>query len=387
MYAGEASVQETEAKVMRPWSAYDLAENWYGTDFRYYHGTVDPGPMKPAFVHALDEHVAAQKIPHRAKWYDAGHDLLYLVHRHGTVYKDFEDIRRQNRPAEVHLVSGDYRAARQHWLEVTRFARYPDLARLHGKVEGQSVELSTDNVAAFAVDLRELPATGEIQLKVDGVVVPTGNLASYGHRLHLVKSDSWRVGLPVSEPLAKRAGLSGPLTDPYYDRMIHVYGTPESGARGGAEEAGREGRARLAAVAVDGGAGGREGQRCDQRHGAGCAPRAVRHAGRQPDPRAAAGQAADSSREATRWSWGSKRYTGSGVGTRFLYPNPEAPGHYVMVMAAPTLDGVRRGHNLPDFLPDYVVYDASTTAVRGRLVPQKAPLARGFFDARWQLVP
>jgi hypothetical protein len=95
MYAGEASVSEPEATLMRAVSAYDLAENWFNTDFRYYHGTVDPGPMRPAFVHSLDAHVEAQGIPHRAKWYEAGHDLLYLVHRHGSVYGELEKLRRQ----------------------------------------------------------------------------------------------------------------------------------------------------------------------------------------------------------------------------------------------------------------------------------------------------
>jgi hypothetical protein len=84
---------------------------------------------------------------------------------------------------------------------------------------------------------------------------------------------------------------------------------------------------------------------------------------------------------------GDKRYTNKGVGTRFIYPNPEAPSNYVLVLAAPTLEGLRRVHNLPDFLPDYVVYDASSAAARPRLAPGKAPPARGFFDARWRLAP
>jgi hypothetical protein len=84
---------------------------------------------------------------------------------------------------------------------------------------------------------------------------------------------------------------------------------------------------------------------------------------------------------------GDKRFEGAGVGTRFIYPNPESPERYVTVISGPTVDGVRRGHNLPDFVPDYVIYDAKTTGERPRLVPTKPPLARGFFDAQWQLGP
>jgi hypothetical protein len=84
---------------------------------------------------------------------------------------------------------------------------------------------------------------------------------------------------------------------------------------------------------------------------------------------------------------GAKRYANKGVGTRFIYPNPEAPAKYVIVLGAPTLDGLRRAHNLPDFLPDYVVYDATTSGVRPRLAPARPPLARGFFNAGWSLEP
>ena len=82
---------------------------------------------------------------------------------------------------------------------------------------------------------------------------------------------------------------------------------------------------------------------------------------------------------------GDKRFEGDGVGTRFIYPNPESPERYVTVISGPTVDGVRRGHNLPDFVPDYVIYDAKSTGERPRLVPTKPPLARGFFDASWRL--
>ena len=38
---------------------------------------------------------------------------------------------RDPRPAEVRVVTGDYRANRQHWVTVTRIERYPRMAGLH----------------------------------------------------------------------------------------------------------------------------------------------------------------------------------------------------------------------------------------------------------------
>jgi hypothetical protein len=84
---------------------------------------------------------------------------------------------------------------------------------------------------------------------------------------------------------------------------------------------------------------------------------------------------------------GDQRYRGRGVGTKFVYPNPLQPNRYVLVQAAPTLEGVQGGHNLPDFLPDYVVYDATTTRSRPRLLFPDAPRALGYFDVAWQLDP
>jgi Putative esterase len=387
MYTGAGSVQEIEAKLMRPWSAMDLAENWFNTDFRYYHGTVDPGPMKPAYVHELDAVVEAKKIPHTGKWFEAGHDLLYLVHRHGSAYSEFESLRRQQRPAEVHLVTGDFRAARQHWLEVTRFTRYPDLARLLGKVAQDRVEVDAQNVSAFAIDLRELPVTtAELEFWIDGAKVARAGRATLGHRVHFFKGERWQLGLPPGQGLQKRAGLSGPITDAYFERMVHVYGTQRA-----------EHAAELEQIAQKGARGWPLWLWTVEQE-------VVKDTDVTPELAADAhlvlygtpGDNALLDRIMERLpirvagdavSLGSARFTSKGVGVRFIYPNPEAPGRYVIVQSGPTLDGVKRGHNLPDFVPDYVIYDAATAAARPRLVPQRPPLARGFFDASWQLAP
>lgn len=386
-YAGAGSVKEVEHKLMEPWSSLALLDNWRNTDFRYYHGDRDPGPMRPAYVKELDARVAAAGVPHRGKWYETGHDLLYLVHRHGKVYAELEDVRRQASPSEVHLVTGDYRAARQHWLEVTRIANYPELARVTGKLDAARLELTTDNTVAFSIDVRDLPKTeGDVlEIVVDGQRVYAGPREDLGHRAHVVlEGGKPRLGLPKASGLEKRPGLSGPLTDAYYDRMVHVYGTQRPENAKALEDLAKKGargwplwlwsveqeviadtavtpelmqRAHLVLYGTPG-----DNQVLDR-----LMPKLPI---RVDDSAVIAG---------------SQRYEQKGVGTRFIYPNPEAPSRYVVVQAAPTIDGVRRGHNLPDFVPDYVIYDATSASQRPRLVPSKAPPARGFFDAHWQL--
>ena len=384
-YAGEGSVAPLEAKLMRPWSAIDLAENWFNTDFRYYHGDVDPGPMKPAYVHALDRSLETHKIPHTGSWFQAGHDLLYIVHRHGKVYPELENVRRKPKPAEVHLVSGDYRAARQHWLELTRFQTYPELAKLVGKVSGARLDVTTQNATAFAIHLQEAPLSEErVALYVDGSSVYEGPRKQLGARVDLIKRAQWELGVPSRSGLAKRPGLSGPLTDAYYGRMVHVYGTQRA-----------ENVAQLKQLAEKGARGYPLWLwTVDQEV---IADSAVTPELAQKAHLVLYGTPGDNSVldrispklpiqvDGSSVHLGAHSYAQKGVGTRFIYPNPEAPERYVMVFSAPTLDGVRRGLNLPDFVPDFVVYDAASASARPRLVPGPQKPVRGFFGAAWEL--
>jgi enterochelin esterase-like enzyme len=385
MYAGPGSVTPLEAKLMRPWSAMDLAENWYDTDFRYYHGDVDPGPMKPAFIHELDAMLAKTKIPHTGKWFEAGHDLLYIVHRHGKVYGELLDVRRNPKPREVHLVSGDYRAARQHWLELTRFDKYPELAKLVANTDGARIDVTTQNALAFSLHMADVPLTGDtIQVTVDGAKVFEGSQAKAGPRLDFVKTSSWAVGTPRDRGLVKKSGLSGPQTDAYYGRMVHVYGTQrpenvaalkqlaEKGARGYPLWLWSVEQEVIADTAVT--------------------PEIAHNA--HLVLYGAPGDNAVLDRIASRLPIrvesdavvvGTQRVDTKGVGARFIYPNPEAPERYVLVFTGPTLDGVKRGMNLPDFVPDWVVYDAASASSRARLVPGPKKPLRGFFGASWQL--
>ena len=84
---------------------------------------------------------------------------------------------------------------------------------------------------------------------------------------------------------------------------------------------------------------------------------------------------------------GSQRFTGKRVGTRFICPNPLAPNRYLVVQAGNSAGAVAAGNNLPDFLPDYVIYDGKSSSRRPRGIFQRKrqPLASGFFDDRWQL--
>jgi enterochelin esterase-like enzyme len=378
-----------EQRLLHPLSGMSLLENAVNTDFRYFHGRTDTGPMRPAFVEELGRRIRALGVPFREQWYDLGHDLLYPVHRHGTIY-DGLTMRRNRRPKEVRVVTGDYRANRQHWLTVTRIDGYPALARARAVVEGDAAVVETTNVRAFSIDLRDAPlADGSVRIVVNGREAYRGERARLGHLVHLTRgAEGWRTGFPAPprDGTDKRPGLSGPITDAYFDAVAHVYGTADpsrTAALRRAAERGAKGwplwlwRVEQPVVA--------DTDVTDElvrtHHlvlyatpGANqTLERMIKELPIHVD-----GQGVQV---------GARRFVASGVGVKFVFPNPLATDRYVIVQAAPTPDAVDAGNRLPDFLPDWVVYDAASTRTRPRLVsdPRHAPLAQGFFDDDWRL--
>ena len=388
-YAG-GQPSTVEQTLLHPLSGMSLLENAAGTDFRYFHGRTDTGPMKPAFVEELGRRVRALGVPFKEQWYDLGHDLLYVVHRHGKIYDQLANVRRNRRPTEVRVVTGDYRANRQHWVTVTRIERYPELARVRAVVEGDTITIETANVRAFALDLRDAPlADGtRVRIRVDGAEAYSGERARLGHVIHLARNaGTWRTGFPATptDGLDKRPGLSGPITDAYADGLVHVYGTADptrTGALRSAAGRGAKGwplwlwRVEQSVVA--------DTEVTDEMmrthhlvlYATPGSNRVLDRMDRLPIRVDARGV-----------SVGHRRFEGVGVGVKYVYPNPLAPDRYVIVQAAPTPEGVDGGHRLPDFLPDWVVYDADSTRTRPRLVsdPRHAPPAQGFFDDRWRV--
>lgn len=379
------------ANVTR-YSGMHLTENSFNTDWRTYHGRVDPGPMRPAFVQQFEARVRELELPARITWYDTGHDILNLCHLRGNIYDVLSPVRRNPQPREVRLVTGDYHAPRQHWLTVTRITDYPELARLKGVVDGQVVRVETSNTSAFEVDLRDVPVEGEnVELVVDGDQVHRGSRGPLGHVAAVVRRDGhWQLGYP-SDPegsLVKRAGLAGPINDAYYGRMVHVYGTRDAAAepalRAAAERGSRgwvlwawdirqevikdtevtEALMREATVVLYGTAGSN----------------AVLERMRDRLPIRV---------ESDAVVVGSARYAGPDVGVRFIYPNPLAEGRYVIVQGGVTADAVARGNGIPEFLPDWFVYDRNTfrrsRAQSRHASPSAPPRASGFFDEHWQL--
>lgn len=385
-----ANARETplEQRLLYPVSGMQLAENAQNTHLHYYHGHEDGGPMKPRYVEAFTKHISQLDVPYEETWYDAGHDLLYLVHRHGRIYDSLAPLRRQHQPSKVRLQTGDYRAARQHWLEATAIDNYPQVATVRGEVEAGEVRIEASGVSGLSLYPREMPLRGteSATIRINGKSVYQGPVAALGHRFHVRRAgEGFEPGF-VDQAGRKRPGVSGPMTDAYFGPMLHVYGTQnpehtealktiaERGARGWplwlwnfrqpvvADTDVTETQLRSHHLVLYG----------------------------TPGDNALLERIADQlpiTIAADHVRLGKRKLTGKHVGAKFIYPSPLAPDRYVLVQAAPTVEGVARGNKLPDFLPDYVIHDAGSTGRRPRLLygTSNAPLAQGFFSDTWEL--
>jgi hypothetical protein len=388
-YTGGSPTRQ-ESQTMTAWSGMHLAENSLNTDFRFFHGSRDPGPMRPAFVRQMEEHMREIGLEPNVRWYDFGHDLLYLVHRHGRVYPEMARVVRNRHPEEVRVVTGDYRANRQHWVTVSRIEEYPELARVVARATDGALAVQTTNTLEVSLDLRDAPiGSGDtLRVEVDGTEVYSGARRSLGHvvRVHRGDDGRWRMGrLPAAQGLEKVPGLSGPLTDPYRDGMIHVYGTQIAEQTDGLRQAAQRGARgwplwlwnHQQRVVADTEVTPEMMQRSHLvLYGTpGSNLLIERFGGRLPIRVTESGILV-----------GTRRIEGSELGTRFVYPNPESPSRYVIVQAGMSVAAVGRGHNLPDFLPDWVVYDPRSAARRARLISgRNGQVAMGYFDRFWRV--
>ncbi|MBK7150418.1 MAG: extensin family protein [Sandaracinaceae bacterium] len=389
-YLGRTSA--TDRQVVTPWSGLHLAENSSNTRFYYYHGLTDGGPMRPEFVREFSRRMQELGVPNNETWLDAGHDILNMAMRHGRRF-DQLTAPRDPRPAEVRMVSGDYRAARQHWIEITRFAQFNTLGRARGRVNERALTLTTENVSALRLHVSDMPFTGEVRdevtLTVDGHEVYRGPREALGTHLQLARvGGTWRTGLlpHVAGRLEKRPGLSGPVGDAYFGRIVHVYGTQREGSTADLRAAAERGSRGFLLWGWD----IRQEVIPDTDAGQPQYRDATLMLYGAPGENAVLDALADRlpiRMDGAAVVVGQQRYAGADVGVRYIYPNPDNPAHYVIVSTGVNAGVIRAASNLPEFLPDWFVYNQATVRntqprVAGRRNPE---VASGFFDDHWQL--
>lgn len=299
---------------------------------------------------------------------------------------------RPQSPARVAFRSNNLRYDRSDWVRILRLERslaWGEVIATRKKTKNPLlVEVKTTGVAALELSEEQgplAPATRDaVRLKIDGETLdfPPGEPLRCERQ-----GGKWQRGAPEIPGLHKRARLAGPLRDVHHEPTLLVYGTSDPTLARANEEVARwfgairggfeidypvvadteyepsmaEGKA---LVLVGGPQSNAVTKLLDERL-------PIHVTSTPPEVRV-----------------GAQRHGGAGLGAAFIYPNPEQPARYVVVIAGTDVAGTLQSMAMPDMLPDYLVYDRRLAPARGQLVLGRAELvAGGQFDERWQLGP
>lgn len=326
---------------------------------------------------------------------DVGHDVWKRAYDQGQGFRWLAQKTRPLHKRHIVFKTDSPRYVDDAWVHLVELSPGLEFAVVDAKiVEAGSVEMTTQGVEAFALDRDPelMPSSTPTRVRVDGtslVFEPSAPLAAFK------SAGVWRAGAkPTSEPQAnsrkggaKRAGLSGPIRDVFFEPLVFVYGTLDPAQTRANRETARAWAkvrwgvdARYPVVAdteVD--------DQLAETHslvlvGNSDSNRALREL--EPE---LPFKVTSSSIVAVS-DGGIKEWKGKDLGVAFVYPNPRHPARYLLVIEGTTALGTFRSIALPELLPDFIVFDDKIAPARGQIILGAAtPLAAGLFRPDWTL--
>lgn len=317
---------------------------------------------------------------------DLGHNVWDETYRDRRIFEHFARYRREAHPRHVTLRTPALRHARSHWLGIERAADRAGWSRIDAtwSPDGR-VDIGTANVTAFFAERdARLAAEREPVFAIDGQPVMARADGEGRYRFHRSGPD-WIGGPPPACPgPCKRAGApTGPIDDALHEPLLFVYGTGDADetalSRRVIESLRRPGPWQTVDWPVEA-----DVEVSDEDIAAHSLVIVGTEAGNRLLGRIAPALPIRSGPGYV--TVGSERYPGRNVAAAFVFPNPLNPARYVVVHTGASTEALFHAGHLPDLLPDWIVYDASSWNRAGGLVLGDRPfLAGGFFDADWRL--
>jgi poly(3-hydroxybutyrate) depolymerase len=383
------SLQPWERFLSSVYSPVRWAVNGRGIPIVLIHGKRD-GPRR---ARAMEQGYRKLGFPVKVEMYPTGHDVWTPGYKDGRVFQTLGKMRKGAPPRWVSFASGRSRIRRGHWTVIEAWEDYAKWAKVEARItDRQSVWVTTDNVEELRLDIpvQYLDRRKPTKLNVDGVgleVTPKGQnrwirrvwLRKGSGDVWSVEKEKWK---PPEGELRKRPGLAGPMEDIYFDPILVVYGT--GGGQGpalrrlGRKIAGYSRHANLRYKMIS-----------DRRY----SPRWVRRrsvilVGNEQTNRVLARLGPQLPIRVTGGEVrvGKRSIKQPNVGATFIYPNPDSPRWYVLVVAGTTPESYKLWRNLPALLPDYVVFDEGVRSRRyNYLLGTRTLVDAGFFTSRWRL--
>jgi poly(3-hydroxybutyrate) depolymerase len=309
----------------------------------------------------------------RGEWWDTGHFVQYLAYQGGRIFDELTPYRIDPNPADVVFRTPTLRFDGAYWLKILRSPTSSEWMSVEAHVDGPNhVTMTTDHITRLEASPRPplVDPSTPLTLTVDGSA-PIA--VSYdGSRPLLLSRESghWTASEeppPASQPVApsndfpgaKRHGVSGPIEDIYYDPVVVVYGTHDPAERGTAWAVAKQMANRHYPVSVS--------------------YPVIADTDLDSDTLAnhsviLVGSPANNSVLRRLLPWlpvkitatsvdvGTHSFTAPDTGIEMIYTNPKGPGHYLLVVSGISPKALELAMTLPDYVPDYIVYDGTIAA-------------------------
>jgi predicted esterase len=321
---------------------------------------------------------------------DIGHDVWRKAYDQLLGFKWLSQKTRTPHKKRILFKTDSPRYGDDAWVHLREISTDLEFATIDANVVDKTeIEVATHGVDAFALDRDPelVSSTAPTRVKIDGALLefaPDVPIAAYRGE----GGGAWKPGLKAATPGRKRAGLSGPMRDAFFEPLVFVYGTGDPAqTRANRDTARAWARIKwgvdihypiIADTELD--------ESTAETHslvlvGNADSNRVVRDL--EPQLPFKVGQGSIS---ATIDGSSPKEWRGKDLGVAFIYPNPKHPSRYVLVLEGTSPLGTFRSIALPELLPDFMVFDERIALARGQIVlGNGTPLAAGLFRSDWSL--
>lgn len=374
-----AALSAVERYLSAHRSDVDWAENGLHLPMLLVRGTQDR-PLE--WTRVLVRRLAELGYTHEHREPETGHNVWTETYADGAIFPYLGRYRRPRVPRHVRLRTARERSMRAWWVRIEQREAPDRFAEVDARIVDGVIEASVQGARAvtFAPE-PPLVVEGEpVTLRIDGTELrgPAPITVEQTARGWRLATRRW------PEEGARRAGVSGPIRDVYHEPLTFVVGTQDPDhtminrlvARRWAHPEGWI----VDYPIVD------DVQVTPQM----IQDRVLVLVG-PPSSNSIHARIVDRLPIRVRDEavvLGDRTHRGEQVGTVFVAPNPLNPARSVLVIAGPHPLGTWRSTELPDILPDYVIFDERVSPARDQWACGGTGCQyrdHGFFDMHWRV--
>lgn len=194
----------------------DLVEN--GRHLPFWINTGELDTLLPA-RYSLKPYKKALELEYLGWKYSEYENMAHSFNIDWKLVENWLSTKRKTgNPKHVSFCTKDLGSNRAYWVEITDIKQYGSNARLDALINGQKINIVTENVANYTLRLNAnlVDLAKEITIVENGVSIFCGILNKVGRFIKLNRGP---------DAVFKRPGLCGPLWDIYSSSCILVYGT------------------------------------------------------------------------------------------------------------------------------------------------------------------